>query len=258
MKNTNINSAQQVQYPKGMTVGELHAFLGELMAAGRDQAPIFLNEGIDYCHTLALGSASLDQPETDPSVAVAPANKYESVVVDYLQSMGDGYVCLSGSHPALSVDRLTWAHKKMIQRTDPANDSTMTSANVKSMSKQPESDPFVDELTVGTVQEMIELGLSSGTLMKDSPFRIHVYEDDSYIVISAVTYRTKNDRGIAEPIDGDESAALETYRRSNVNHLMLYGDAVRFDDQLMCHHIDAMHDRAESIPELALKMPSAA
>jgi hypothetical protein len=124
------------------------------------------------------------------------------------------------------------------------------------MSKQPESDPFVGEPTVWMVRDLIEDGPSRGTLTEDSPVRVQL--QDSYITFTALTLGTKDDRGIAEPIDEDESAALETYRRCNVNHLVLYGHVDCFDDQHMYRQIDAMHDRADSIPELALKMPVAA
>lgn len=258
MKFDNNASADQIVCPKGLTVGKLHAFLTEVMAVGKEHVQVFLNDGSDYSPTLALGSVRLDEkdPEAFITAAVVPENKFEAVVVDCLRSLDDGYVCLTGSHPALAVEKLDMVYEQMVKRTDPANDSTMASANVKSMSKQPESDPFVDELTVGAVQELIENGLSSGTLTEDSPFRIHV--NDSYIIYSALTFRTKDDSGIAEPINDYESAALETYARCNVNHVLLHGDAVRSNNQHMYHHIRDMKDRAVSIPGLTLEMPLAA
>lgn len=255
MNNTNINSAQHVKYPKGLTVGKLYAFLGAAMAIGKEHVPVFLSDGSDYGHTLALGSVRLDEKYPEAHAPVIPENRFESVVVDYLQSMDDGYVCLSGSNPALSLEQLDMVYEKMVKRTEAANDPVVATGNVDAELESRNTDPFDNELTVGSVQELIRSGLANGTLTEDSPFRIHV---DNYVVPSALTLRVKDDRSIAEPIDEQENAALKTYARCNVNHVLIHGDACRFDNDSMNSHLNNMRDRAAAIPTLAVKMPLAA
>lgn len=257
MKFENIDTADQIVYPKGLTVGKLHGFLTSVMAVGKEHVQVFLNDGSDYSPTLALGSVRLNEknPEAAITAAVVPENRFEAVVVDYLRSLDDGYVCLTGSHPALAFERLDMVYEQMVKRAQAANDPTAASEKVDAKDVYRGCDPYGDDLTVGDIQQVIEGGLAKGTLTKDSPFRVYA---DSYVAARVLRVREKDARAVAEPIDDQEKAALEAYGRCNVNHVSLLGEERPFDSQAMDRHIDDMRERAASIPALAVKVPLAA
>lgn len=97
------------------------------------------------------------------------------------------------------------------------------------------------EYTVGELLDTLNREIASGSLTKESPFR--VYANGAYVQFTGVSTHTRRNECLAPPQNDDEQAALNSYGRYNINHLNLSGDIDDFDQSKMFTHIFEMADR---------------
>ncbi len=270
MTKINVDTPQCPAYSKGKTVVELYNFLGELISAGKSEAPVFVTDGVPYGDTLAVGVMEFQPAQEAEAATLTPTNRFEAVVVDYLESLSGGYVTLTSSNPALSLERLEHVEYEMAERLSASRMRKLTrnrgrsvgdgvggggGGERRSAAGQKISDPYDFDWTVGDLHRMITGGMKSGVLNSASPFRI--YSGGNYVQFSVLSLTHAEKSPLAEPLDERESAALETYSRKNLNRLEIVGEPVRSDERAMNRAISSMQMRAEAIPELAMNLPLA-
>lgn len=116
--------------------------------------------------------------------------------------------------------------------------------NVIGMLMKDEDDPYGGyETSVGDILETLHSGISEGRLTERSPFRI--YANGVYVQPHTIRGVTATAVDLADPVNAEENAALNSYRRYNVNNFEICVEAEEdFESKKMLAHIQDMRERS--------------